>query len=193
MRLYVGDVEAGDMLRARDLGIAAILTDPPWNAGIARQMRQWAGADCGPVPLPRLYAAFARDAAALLPLGPVVVEIGAQGERALRAAMAGAGFAPWLDILCPAVSYQPYRTIAFGAAPSSAVPRDWTDCDPAGIRDQILAELAIPRGSVVFDPFIGLGTVIPPLLRAGLVPAGMEINPRRLAAAAAIFLQQQGQ
>ncbi len=49
-KLWVGDVTKGGLGAVR---ADAIYTDPPWNPGIARIMRQWADADEGPIDFER--------------------------------------------------------------------------------------------------------------------------------------------
>lgn len=210
-RLWVGDLEAGgaDALREaaitqrgvdRENGITAgwpvfdaCYTDPPWNAGIGRIFRKWAGDD-RPVDinglLERTVELIARDVA-----GWAFLQIGVQKRDALAAmvdehpAMTFRGLidctqvndggsrvegAAWL-VACHRADSRAQEQSIPAVAPESS----WMD-----LAADVLGQVTQP-GEWVVDWYMGQGMTMRVAERLGLQSWGLELNAARAGEAVA--------
>ena len=195
--LQVGDVEMGGVARLLDgARVDAVYADPPWNAGIATRMRQWAGDEI-PVDFGFLMQATA-DAVtqALKPCGVAFLQMGVRGSGAalLEEALAQAGLASAARPCATIASDAPAETgkWARGAgaliivaartaaeAESIEVPTDlgYTDLCRALLRQ------VVPPGGTVLDCFLGKGMTLRVCDAEGWSCYGMELNAKRLSEA----------
>jgi hypothetical protein len=170
-KLWVGDVTKGGLGAVR---ADAIYTDPPWNPGIARIMRQWADADEGPIDFERFTRVSAMAIAKACPNGPWYVETGPHSAM-WRAALGK-------------YSSSPVRVVraSWGsrAKPNHVVCANGAKPIPSGLSGEDTTRAAIIEcypAATILDPFIGKGLTLRHAMPRGVSVLGMELNPKRLA------------
>lgn len=173
VKLWVGDITQGGLGKTR---ADAIYTDPPWNSGIARIMRQWANADKGSIHFHEFVRVTVTALARACPCGPWYIEVGRRPEiwmSELRLCSRGQLYvipATW----GPRTNPKPmYVICANGAEPL-----------PDGLHGEQTTSNVMDRlesvGSVL-DAFVGKGLTLRHALPKGISVFGMEINRKRLA------------
>jgi len=176
-KLWVGDLVAGDL---GDVSAEAIYTDPPWNPGMARIMRQWAHADTGPVDYLELVCRTALAFARACPSGPWYLQAGPrpsvwrEGLRRCSPLPIHTIPATWGTVANP----KPYYVLCANGAPPIPSGLHGKDVTRA-VMGQVTSKKSI------LDPFMGKGQTLRHAIPLGVSVFGMEINPKRLAAGAA--------
>lgn len=164
---YEADAGLGEILDVVGQEVVhAVYTDPPWNAGIARRMRQWAGKDDGAVDFQGLMDQAASDLAWVLGGGaPGFVQMGDAGIDVTVRALEDAGLVA-VPERCGQCSeaFVPFKTRAWlvrVARSAEELPACTWDEDDAWttLCSKALAPV-VPAGGTVLDPFVGLGLVL---------------------------------
>jgi len=175
-----GDVEAGDvgvLLGIEELA-EVVYTDPPWNAGIAKRMRQWAG-DEGEADLGHLLDCLAEIIARRARYGFVQMGHGT-GAKRLEQALDGAGLKYQAHECSQIVNDKTWERgksallYAIGAEIVVDPNAGWTNL----CRDTI-AQVAAP-GAIVLDPFVGQGMTLRVCDAEGWTCYGMDLNAKRV-------------
>lgn len=192
--LYAGDIEDGDADTAlqADGPVDVVWTDPPWNAGIARRMRQWADLD-RPVDLAVLAAATARLCATV---GHGFVQVG-EGRPAetFGAALTREGLDCTVSA-CAQLTRDPgrghpreraekvgyaereARVIGFGRCRHVQIPPGLAWIELTGHC------LAAAGARSVIDPFVGYGSTLRAAHPIGARVVGVDLNADRAIEAA---------
>lgn len=170
MKLWIGDIEEGDFVCTVD----AIFTDPPWNPGIARMFRKWAGHD-RTVDLKTVARMASVQIAIACPKGPWYIEVGPNPE-------------PWLTAI-KGVSEGPVRAVKGTWGPSrnpfhmlcanGAPPISPGLYDEEGMA-QAFRHFDQLNVRTIGDPFVGRGMTICHAKRHGMEVWGMDLNPQRI-------------
>lgn len=163
-RVFAGDVEEGAGRELAELAkpVAAVYTDPPWNAGIAQQFRKWAKVP-RPVDFPALLAETARVLASALADGaPGFVQMGERGLDATLTALDEVGLVS-MPYPCGQVtdSWEPLRGAWLIGVGSGWVPgQTWDDDDAWTVLCRRALSPHVPEGGTVMDPYLGFGVVL---------------------------------
>lgn len=194
--LAVGDVERGaiadlmDWARNTERGLPgtvdAVYTDPPWNPGIARIFRRWAGREHGAVDLGFLFAAFVNDALAACPYGPWYIEMGRGGVHVMQDTLAqfDVGVTDVLlttndDAEANAEAYVIEADPTEPARDAIVHPRA-TGLNGTDLRRTIMGTFPERGIRTVLDPFAGYGGILREAATLDIGYYGLELNADRL-------------
>ncbi len=173
--LWVGDAELNGIVHhMKNRKVDAVYCDPPWNAGIAKIFRNWAGATGDGFSLGELALATVEQFRVVCPAGPWFLDVGAHPDL-------------WLEAV---------RRVRPKAVTR---PATWSDGDKLTHVIQSGASALMPSGldgeqstewvfnyfvdmgvESVLDPFIGKGLTLRHALPLGISVYGMELNAKRL-------------
>lgn len=159
-------------------------TDPPWNAGIGRMFRKWAGQELDrSVDVDALLRATT-DWCASQVRGWSFVQIGKQKHDVLRQCFLDSGLTLQSEIACTHVNDG--GTVVQGDAwlfagfPATSVKPPVVDPSASWMQlaSDVLAQVAQP-GETVVDWYMGQGMVLRVAESLGLRSYGVEINRKR--------------
>lgn len=181
--LWVGDVELNDIVEHMAPGhggaVDAVYCDPPWNAGIAKIFRNWAGATGDQFSLPNLVEYTVHQLADVCRAGPWFLDVGPNPKL-------------WLDAvrrIRPDAVSRP-ATWSNGKL-THVVQSGASTLMPSGLEGEESTEwifnyfVAMGVESVL-DPFIGKGLTVRHAVPLGISVYGMELNAKRLSVAEAL-------
>ena len=178
--LWVGDAETGDIGDHMDgTTVDAVYCDPPWNAGIAKIFRNWAGATGDQFSLGELAKRTVRQLQAACPRGPWFLDVG-----------------PYPDLWWNAVKVSRPDAVVRSATWSDGklthvIQSRASSLMPSGLEGEESTEWVfnyfVDMGvESVLDPFIGKGLTVRHAVPLGISVYGMELNAKRLSVAEAL-------
>jgi hypothetical protein len=154
--------------------IDAIYTDAPWNEGIGKIFRRWAGATGDQFSLRMLALLTAEQFHVICPSGPWFIEVGPHPDL-------------WHDAVRRVRSGCTLREHTWGdTAKPTFIVQSGATLMPTGLHGEETTEWVfnyfIDHGiESVLDPFIGKGLTVRYAIPRGISVYGMELNPKRLA------------
>ena len=172
--IWQGDIEEGDFAVHMKDGVDAVYTDPPWNAGMAKLMRGWAGLEGD-----YTYDGLVRDAVyqinEVCPDGPWFVECGAVPNI-------------WLNEVKRYREGVHSREGTWGMSVRRKMHVIQSNVDPLmplGLHGEQVTEWAFNYFAdtgirSVCDPFVGHGTTAKYAVNRGLDFYGMDFNIKRV-------------
>ncbi len=179
--LWVGDVELNHIYEHIAPGtVDAVYCDPPWNAGIAKIFRNWAGATGEGFSLPNLVEYTVAQLADVCPTGPWFLDVGPRPDHWLEAVR---HVRPWAASR-PATwgsEYRPTHIVQSGA--SAMMPSELHGQESTEWVFNYFVDMGVES---VLDPFIGKGLTLAHALPLGISVYGMELNAKRLRVAEAL-------
>ncbi len=173
--LWVGDVELNDVYEHIAPGtVDAVYCDPPWNAGIAKIFRNWAGATGDQFSLSNLIEYTVNQLVDVCPSGPWFLDVGPHPKAWLKAVKQIRPEA----VIRPATWGEEHRLTHVVQSGASALM-------PSGLHGEQSTEWIfnyfVDMGiESVLDPFIGKGLTLRHALPLGISVYGMELNAKRL-------------
>ncbi len=173
--LWVGDVEQGDvtghMGRRR---VDAVYCDPPWNAGIAKIFRNWAGVTGDHFSLTNLVGCTVKQLNTVCPGGPWFLDVGPQSDHWLEAVRR---VRPWAARRPATWGDKHRRTYIVQSEASALMPSGLHGEESTEWIFNYFVDMGIES---VLDPFIGKGLTLAHALPLGIGVYGMELNAKRL-------------
>ncbi len=172
--LWEGDAETYDIVdHMAGRTVDAVYCDPPWNAGIAKIFRNWAGATGDQFSLGGLAIATVDQLRIVCPGGPWFLDVG-----------------PYPDLWLEAVRRVRPKAVSRPATWSGGklthiVQSGASTLMPSGLEGEQSTEWVfnyfVDMGiESVLDPFVGKGLTVRHALPLGISVYGMELNAKRL-------------
>ncbi len=178
--LWVGDVELNDIYEHIAPGtVDAIYCDPPWNAGIAKIFRRWAGKAGSQFSLPNLVEYAVAQFADVCPTGPWFIDVGAHPDLWLNAVRSVRRDA----VARPAMVSNGNLTHVIQSGTSALMPDGLEGEQSTEWIFNYFVDMGVES---VLDPFIGKGLTVRHAVPLGISVYGMELNAKRLAVAEAL-------
>ncbi len=179
--LWVGDAETGDIGdHMSGITVDAVYCDPPWNAGIAKIFRNWAGATGDQFSLTNLVGCTVRQLSLVCPGGPWFLDVGPRPDLWLEAVRR---VRPWAVSRPATWGDKHRRTYIVQSEASALMPSELHGEESTEWVFNYFVDMGVES---VLDPFIGKGLTVRHAVPLGISVYGMELNAKRLSVAEAL-------
>ncbi|MCH8914030.1 MAG: hypothetical protein IIA33_10745 [Planctomycetes bacterium] len=161
--LWVGDAELNGIVHhMKNRKVDAVYCDPPWNAGIAKIFRNWAGATGGHFSLPNLVVCTVKQLNTVCPGGPWFLDVGPRPDLWLEAVRR---VRPWA-VSRPATWGEERRpTYVVQSEASALMPGELHGQESTEWVFNYFVDMGVES---VLDPFIGKGLTLRHALPLGI-------------------------
>lgn len=172
--LWEGDAELNHIVEHMgDRRVDAVYCDPPWNAGIAKIFRNWAGATGDQFSLGELVKRTVNQLSVVCPGGPWFLDVGPYPDM-------------WVEAVRRVRPKARSRPATWGGGKLTHVVQSGASAlMPSGLEGEESTEWVfnyfVDMGvESVLDPFVGKGLTVRHALPLGISVYGMELNAKRL-------------